>query len=229
MENGFSTLNDLARALSAAGQGLERGDLDLDGLEQACSDAREFYERLIILRHKAREAAVGRAPKEEDVAAKENRMRSNVAESSQIRLDTRPPDVSPRQTSLIDAIEHHEVVPSSIKDPVKSGDPPPAGEKPVKLDRIKKDKPTTLAEKLEKASITNLGKAISLSHKFWFVSELYNGDRIFYEKSIERLDAMSGRDEAETFVQQEVIANLKKPADPAALSAFMDLIERRFQ
>jgi hypothetical protein len=60
------------------------------------------------------------------------------------------------------------------------------------------------------------------------VAELFNGDRITYEKAIEQLNKMPGFKEAELFVETEVLTKLKKPADPDALSTFTELIQRRY-
>ena len=96
--------------------------------------------------------------------------------------------------------------------------PAPASSKPA----------PTLAEKLEQAAIPDLAKAISLSHKFWFVAELFNGDRITYDKSIDRLNTMPDGAAAQAFVQAEVIDKLRKPADPEALATFTELVKRRY-
>lgn len=230
MENGFRTMQDLLRSLSEAGKGLDKGTSDLDALEQACTDARELFERLVVLRHKARESAIGKADRNVGVH-KENKLKIPAEAPVPIKLDTRPPDVSPRQTSLIDAIETVQEKPVEKKETVSAAERSSSDDdpKPAAARSKASQKPATLAEKLEKASITSLVRSISLSHKFWFVSELYNGDRIGYEKGIEKIDSMSERAEAESYFQDEVIAKLKKPADPAALAAFMDLLDRRFQ
>jgi hypothetical protein len=227
-DKGFRTIGDLVSALAVADCGLGSGALDLDGLEAACSDARELYERLVVLRHKAREAAASGQQRSAAVAEPlPPPPAPDLAgpETPTMRLDTRPPAVSPRQTSLIEAIEAtaepeapgplHAPMPETTPSTVVDKQPAPqAG--------------PTLAEKLEKASITDLSKAISLSHKFWFIAELFGGDRITYDKSIGLINALGDREKAFAFVETEVLAKLKKPADPEALSTFMDLVERRY-
>ena len=81
---------------------------------------------------------------------------------------------------------------------------------------------------MEKASTADLSKIITLSHKFWFVAELFNGDRITYEKSIDKLNGFGDLKSAQAFVADEVVAKLKKPADPEALSTFEELVKRRY-
>ncbi|MEZ4737955.1 MAG: hypothetical protein R2818_00985 [Flavobacteriales bacterium] len=237
----FRKINELVKALADAEQGMSTGTLSLEGLETACADARELFERLVVLRHKAREARIGitaeapakgPAPKPETPAPKAH-------EAGSLRLDTRPIEVSPRQTSLIEAIESTEkeldevgpavfdeaaeVVPKKEAAGKRMEDPP----KDTATKATTKSAPS-VAEKLEKARVEDLGKAISLSHKFWFVAELFNGDRINYERSIEKLNHMADRNEAQVFVENEVIAKLKKPADAEALATFTDLVQRRY-
>lgn len=213
----FRRINELVSALSNVSQELGSGSLQLEGLEAACDDARELYERLVVLRHKAREAAAaGSTPEPATSATNKVREAAPTSETAQeqapLRLDTRPaPEPASRQTSLIEAIEDTE-----------------------QENAIPKEEPNTkaqapsLAEKLEKAAVSDLNKAITLSHKFWFVAELFNGDRIAYDKGIEKLNTCNNVAEAMAYVQQEVIAKLKKPADPEALATFNELVQRRY-
>jgi len=236
MEKPFRKISELVAALANADKGMNAGTLKLDGLETACNDARELFERLVVLRHKARESAVGGDKKSVDAAPSEmvatgsekeptSAATSVVEEPTPLRLDTRPMETNPRQTSLIEAIE-------SIEEPAppeKATAPkrPVAEEAPVKSPVARPKAPPSVAEKLERAAVADLGKAISLSHKFWFVAELFNGDRINYERSIEKLNLFTSLEQAETFVKEEVLDKLKKPADPEAVTTFTDLVKRR--
>lgn len=196
-EKPFRTLSDLLAALSTAGSHLDQGALDLDGLDTACQDARELYERLVVIRHKAREQRHGGAPPEQ-------------ATADPIRLDTRP-SILPGQTSLIDAIaatEQEEV--------------PAPGAK-------RKKEPAAKARGQEPGiAVHDLAKAISMNHKFWFTAELFNGDRSAFEKAVDTLNGAGGREQAHAFVQAEVLAKLDKQPDEEALTAFMELLDRRF-
>jgi hypothetical protein len=60
------------------------------------------------------------------------------------------------------------------------------------------------------------------------VAELFNGDRINYDKTIDRLNTLASHTEAQAFLQAEVLGKLKKPADPEALATFQELIKRRY-
>ncbi|MDQ3100981.1 MAG: hypothetical protein M3R08_06315 [Bacteroidota bacterium] len=242
-DRGFRKMRDLIMALADAERNMEVGGLSHEGLEQACLNARDLYERLIVLRHKAREAQLsGRTAwvkKEEAQSSMSAEMKviedlSKVNEPPPMKLDTRPQEISPRQTSLIEAIEAstepgEKPRPAEQPKPAQKIAAPQTVQEEKKAPPIKRPETTpSLAEKMNKASIPSLAKAITLSHKFWFVSELFNGDRIAYEKTIMALDAMHDRALAESHLRTEVIEKLKKPADPTAVATLMELIERRF-
>ncbi len=221
---GYRKMSELMAALAESERALTAGTLGLEGLDAACSNARELYERLVVLRHKARESALAGGGSRQEAKADDAgpARQSTVAEAepepADIRLDTRPLETPHRQTSLIEAIEA-----------TQEEAPAPSGGSKTKAAPAKASaKQATLAEKLEKAPVADLPKAISLSHKFWFVAELFNGDRIAYEKTVVLLNTMEDGEAARQYVQGEVIAKLKKPADPEALGTFMDLIDRRF-
>ncbi|MBL8009919.1 MAG: hypothetical protein JNJ64_04880 [Flavobacteriales bacterium] len=219
----YKRIQDLVKALTEAERDLEQGSLNVPGLEQACDDARELYERLVVLRHKAREGerpqppaaslalaaeppavVPAPAPKEDPAPRTPEPLATPV-----IRLDTR---AEIRQTSLIDAIAETEATPAL-----------PRGQKPAKA---ASDRPKSVADKLGQAPIPDLGKAIALSQKFWFVAELFGGDRVAFEQGVEAINAASGGDEARRLVEEQ-LTRLKKAPDPEALQAFLDLVERR--
>ena len=248
-DKAFRNMNELIAALARTERELASGTLGVEGLETACGDARELYERLIVLRHKARETAVAQPVTAEPAPAPASGPApvpvpvpvpvpapapAPAPDPPSIRLDTRPPEVSPRQVSLIEAIEATEKEPELALDMApaapRSKAPAPAAPAPAPAPAPEKSAKAapTLAEKLERASIADLAKAISLSHKFWFVAELFNGDRITYDKTIDRLNSLTDHAEAQTLIDAEVIAKLRKPADPEALITFHELVKRRY-
>ena len=228
-EKRFRKIKELVKALAEAERGMAAGTLGLEGLETACDDARELFERFVVLRHKARETKPGRAhvPPPEQTPNQEVPV-TKAEEPEPLRLDTRPVEVSPRQTSLIEAIESTEKETADTTNKTGAAGHRVDGTTSRSVNMGGTKATPSVAEKLEKAPVDDLGKAISLSHKFWFVAELFNGDRITYEKSIDKLNQFADRKEAETFVEQEVLSKLKKPADAEALATFTDLVQRRY-
>lgn len=246
----FTRIGELANSVAADVQRLEEGKLPLAELEQLADHARDLNERLVVLRYKAREGkpAQEAAPKP-TVAAEPEAPAMSVAP---IRLDT-----APKQTSLIDAIQETEkrpvrsVASDPLEKPVPATSPLPApapataaaaepsakqapapapvAEAPAKAAPAHGPKaaPTSVHDKIEKAPIADLGKAIALSQKFWFVAELFNNDRGAYDRAIEHLNKPQLRAEAKAYVQYEVVAKLKNPPGEEVVAAFTELIERR--
>ncbi len=225
---------------------LDAGKLDLDGLDRASADAQALYERLIVLRHKAREGK--HTAESTPPAAKEPPPVVAPPELPNLRLDTRPTEVPLRQTSLIDAIAETETPPAPKPPPPTP--PTPAlvkaatSEEPAKAPvpdvstppKVKAPKPVekahkgpSLADKLESAPVADLHKAIALSQKFWFVAELFGGQRERYEKAIDAINAIGSIDLARTFVSTEIIGKASRPPAEDALNAFNELVERRFK
>jgi hypothetical protein len=219
-------MGDLFQALQRAEQGLRSGALGLAALEQATADARELYERLLVLRHKAREGA---RRKEAPVhpQAPERPGSAPAPPVQPIRLDTRPAD--PRQTSLIEAIEATQdaPLPPAAAAQQAGAAAAPQRPQPAAVPVAATASAATLAEKLERAHIDDLGKAISLSHKFWFLAEIFGGDRNAYDQGIAEMNRCADLVAAKALLDTQ-LALLKKPADPEALETFYELLKRRF-
>ncbi|MBX2983798.1 MAG: hypothetical protein KF843_14060 [Flavobacteriales bacterium] len=255
-------MNELIHSLQQAIGRLEEGKLSLNELEQCTEDARAIYERMVVLRHKARETAVGTGKKE---APTEPSVTPNLAKEpvvaeeerpAPIRLDTRPAEASHLQTSLIDAIAETEnagdkpspsksqkaVEPAKpkaeepakpkVEEPAKPKTEEPATPKPVKAKpaTVKEpaDRPLTVADKMEHAPVADLRKAIALSQKFWFVAELFGGDRKRYEEAIDAINGMGSLEEAQSYMTTEITAKQAKPPGDEVAATFSDLLQRRF-
>lgn len=240
-DKGFRSMSALVDALRKAEEGLRGGTLPLASLDAAANDARELYERLVVLRHKAREAAQGKAkpapapappppapappPQPERAspapAAATPPPANAPAAEAPIRLNTRPAE--PHQTTLEEVIEQEEApvmktAAEFLKEAQAAKAAPSTGSRTAE----------SVAEKLERARIADLSKAISLSDKFWFTKELFAGDAKAYEVGVSLLNSANDLGEAKSFLADELLTKLKTPPDAEALDAFSELIERRF-
>lgn len=225
--NPTERMHQLWSSVQQALRDLDAGKLDLQGLERASADAQALYERLVVMRHKARE---GKLSPPAPVAAKEPPPVVAPAELPSMRLDTRPTEVPTRQTSLIDAIAETETPPPAKPTPpehVRGTSVPPV-RPPRTSDKAPSPGPS-LGDKLEKAPINDLHKAIALSQKFWFVAELFGGSREPYEKAIDAINKLGTLEEARAFVAKEIVAKAARPPAEDALQAFTELVERRFK
>jgi hypothetical protein len=220
---GHDRITELIASLTMAMGRLQKGQLGLEELEQSTTEARLLYERLVVLRHKLREGAVGHAVK---TAKPVPDPAVPGPEPVPIRLDTRPPEAPVHQTSLIDAIAETEATVTPPPKAVPVAKPRPAS--PAKQARAEADRPLTVADRMEHAPVADLRKAIALSQKFWFVAELFGGDRARYEAAIDVLNAAEGFDAAREWMQKEVLAPLPAPPGDVA-ETFTELLRRRFR
>jgi hypothetical protein len=256
MEGGsaFDRLDDLIDRIGDRLAELNAGALDLERLEQLCDDARELNERLIVLRHRARVEKVRGRGGERPIDPRQ----INLIQAIEHEKEARRAKRMEKKLTAEAAARQHDVAaePQSPVIAAAAGAPPPEGppgpippskkvgksstqprEVPFRLVPPAPDRPSrpastpakaTVADKLEHAPIADLAKAIVLSQKFWFINELFGRDASAYDKTIKRLNAAGGLEEALSILQEDVTGKQKKSPNDAALAELMDLIQRRF-
>jgi hypothetical protein len=249
----FRSMSDLIDGLKRAEAGLRGGSLSLEALDSASADARELYERLIVLRHKAREHTLGKPAQEAKPAVAEKKQ---AAPPPSANATSEPVIVEAKPSAPVSAAPKPEApaapaTPTPIRLNIRPSEQREAEEAMAEaepsvmktaaeyLKEAQASKGVTaqpsaikmaesVAEKLERAKITDLAKAITLSDKFWFIKELFGGDAKAYEVGVSLLNSAKDHAEAKSFLNEELLTKLKNPPDAEALEAFSELIERRF-
>ncbi len=95
----------------------------------------------------------------------------------------------------------------------------------------------TLGEKMQSAKqegaissvmhskpIADIGAAIGMNDKFYFIRELFSGDTIAYHDTIGRLNAATSLGEAMKILDESTVMG----SDPSAQSSFVDVVRRKF-
>ncbi|MBE0677758.1 MAG: hypothetical protein IH592_03225 [Bacteroidales bacterium] len=108
-------------------------------------------------------------------------------------------------------------------------------QKPILADRFASM--GTLGEKMQSAKqegaissvmhskpIADIGAAIGMNDKFYFIRELFSGDTIAYHDTIIRLNAAASLGEAMKILDESTVMG----SDPAAQSSFVDVVRRKF-
>lgn len=72
--------------------------------------------------------------------------------------------------------------------------------------------------------IADIGAAIGMNDKFYFIRELFSGDAIAYHDTIRRLNASSSLGEAMKILDESTVMG----SDPSAQSSFVDVVRRKF-
>lgn len=228
----YQTIQELADALQKSLARMAGGNLAKVELEQLTLQARELFERLVVLRHKAFESELrGGQP-----VAQEQLEEERPALSFRVQVAETPeaPPVSPNQVSLIDAIEEitREESPGYEEEPVAAAPALKQIHIPVPEnmnDRLSKTIPAqeTLARKLESSPIGDLKRAITLNQRFQFARELFKGNNQDYEVTIDKLNNSSREDALKTL--ENLRARYEWNDESPVTQDFRELVQRRHQ
>jgi len=207
MENQFISLQGLADKIAQQVNQIYDGQSKKDHLEHLVTNARDLYERLVVLRHKAYEQETVSTPATVvDFEIPMQDLRGNEANTE---------DNNPfRQVSLMEIIEEVEEEVNPISEMSDSNEedniavleledsqpndeemtPTPIADTPIfSLNDIiaQQQAPANVASKLGITAVDDLKKAITMNQRFQFARELFNGDTELYEITISDLNNTS--------------------------------------
>lgn len=85
-----------------------------------------------------------------------------------------------------------------------------------------------LSAVLTEAPIRDLRKAIGINDRYVFISELFRGDEIMYERSVKTINNFSIYQEAYYWMERELKLKLAWDEDRKSTQLFYQLVRRRF-
>lgn len=236
----FKSVPELIQSLNLLATRINKGTVGLEEFETTLRDARELYERLVILRYKAIEDRnLMGAPRQADIF--EN-LPPVAAEPETEELKP-----TPKQISLIDSIE--EIKREKVAAPAEAVEPKqePVKPEPVKPTPVAKTPEATpphiqpssrapkevevkesVAEKMSHTPIKDLTVAIGLNQKFQFIKELFDADADAYKSAVSKLNSFSGGTEAEQFLHNELMATYGWNEEEPLVISFTELVQRRY-
>jgi hypothetical protein len=94
-------------------------------------------------------------------------------------------------------------------------------------DKLKQGK-TELFEILKEAPIKDLRKAIGINDRFLFISDLFRGDEVMYERSIKTINSFNIYPEAEYWINRELKVKIGWDNESKTVQHFDQLVKRRF-
>jgi hypothetical protein len=95
-------------------------------------------------------------------------------------------------------------------------------------DKLKINNAKELASKLQDEPIRDLKKAIGINDRYQFISELFRGDETMYERSIKTINSFNVYQEANYWIQREMIYKLGWDDNNPVVKHFNQLVKRRF-
>lgn len=250
MENHFIPLQSLAQQLTDQLNHLYSGQYKKESLESMVNNARDLYERLVVLRHKAYEQEVNGSMSEvvQNPAA-EIDLPTFTLDLSDIPSGSTetesPTDFNPivnesvadqRQVNLMDMIE--EVTKSEPTENTATTETPEANTlsasftEPTPIvslnDILSQNQNTsTILNRLEKSKIDDLKKSITMNQRFQFARELFNGDSEQYEITISALNNCDSDKALELF--QNYKQKWSWDETTIAFIELLDLVQRRHE
>lgn len=112
------------------------------------------------------------------------------------------------QTSLIDAIQQAEDM--SVNDTASD---PVAG---------------SVADKLGKTPIDDLGTAIGVNQKFLFMNDLFGGENTAYSEAVSQLNSFTSYEEAKNYIDNALVGTYNWDMESESAATFIDLVSRRY-
>jgi len=94
-------------------------------------------------------------------------------------------------------------------------------------DKLKQIK-IELSDSLQEAPVRDLKKAIGVNDRFIFITELFRGDEVMYERSVKTINGFSIYPEAEFWIKRELKLKLGWNDNNDVVKQFDQLVRRRF-
>jgi hypothetical protein len=91
-----------------------------------------------------------------------------------------------------------------------------------KISPVRQDEAISTA--LHSKPIADIGAAIGINDRFYFIRELFSGDALAYSDTIRRLNNSVSLGEAMRILDESTVMG----SDPSAQSSFVDIVRRKF-
>lgn len=132
---------------------------------------------------------------------------------------------SDRGESQVKVVETSRATPTNEKTDIKTDI------KPEIYELFKIKKANEISEKLSQLPITDLNKAMGVNEKIYVKNELFDGDDLFFQQTIKRLNSMENFDQAKDYLTREVAGNLNwsEPEKVKKAKNFIQLVYRRYK
>ena len=132
------------------------------------------------------------------------------------------------QTNLIDAIEIEEFEEIIENKAEETKQKKKIDEEKRSVNEILSQSQTTLADQFGEQKILDLTKEIGLNERFLLTQNLFDGDASLFEKTINRLNNCSSKEEALTFFKNDLAKTFDWNLKSTMVKKFIKLIERRY-
>ncbi len=252
----YKSIPNLIEELSSRIAELEDGKLNVSDLESLSDNARELYERLLVLKHLAYEDLVKEkeAKKPEQIPFKigKNKNQAPIPENQTSLIDAieeidesvnDEPVVEEIQTKIeleeelelpTEEIKEEAIEEVHIPEETESIVEEPEEDLVVqeKVEEGQKDSSSieseSIVEKHSKTAISNLRSEINLNQKFQFINILFDGDNKLYDSTLQKLNEQNKLDEALSLYESTKVVDQENEDCEEVELMFKELLERRY-
>ena len=231
---------------------LEAGELELNELESLVDNARELYERLLIVKYKAYESygepTVETTGEEAEIQEEpEEIIEEEVIDFSGITEEAEEEKVQPSFdfSGIEEEIEETEKIEDDITDLAEEEDEheDEKSEDIFKESHVEKVEPEdenslnqklhasedelSLRKKLQRTPISDLKSEISIAKKFEYITFMFEGRNETYEQAIQTLNSCKDGEEAKDKLN-EYSTRFNWDLENKSIIKFVELVERRY-
>ena len=136
--------------------------------------------------------------------------------------------VEKNQTNLIDAIEIEEFEEIIETKAEETKQKKKIDEERRSINEMLFQSQTTLADQFGEQKILDLTKEIGLNERYLLTQNLFNGDAVLFEKTINRLNNCTSKEEALVFFKNDLAKTFDWNLKSTMVKKFIKLIERRY-
>ena len=214
MDSNYLSISDLINKLNEKAKKLEKGKLSVDSLNEMLEESRDIYERITILRYRAllevKEVTIVKTEHKVEVKSEEK-------EEKKISLKFSIPSkevekiIPINQKNLLDEIQEIDEIKTSVNDQFANN-----------------SNVQTVGEKLNTTKIGDLRKEIRLNQKFLFMNDLFEGEKMLYDKTIDKINTCETLLEASLFLKEEIEETYNWDSESPTVIQFKELVSRKF-
>jgi hypothetical protein len=158
---------------------------------------------------------------EAELAAELEELKRNAATLQQLSAGAKPPTLFDLASEEIPTLAHQPAA-QEVHQLINTGDA-------LSLNDLHASQPAPeLSEKLSDSPVKDLKKAIGINDRFLFISELFRGDEVMYERSIKTINSFAIWPEAEYWIRRELKTKLGWLDAEPTVKLFDQLVKRRF-
>ena len=234
ISNLLEKIHERYEKISRDGENISQEDA-----EALLSEVRELYEKVVVLNYSIINSEKMESRQEEHIMESPAETEKEEPGTENEMTEEPKEQIIPDEENGIDQEDEKEEK-NSVEEP--EGEPAEETEKTLPQMELfntetktlneniaPKDKPPSVADRLERKSVSDLNTVIGINEKFTMISELFDGNEDDYNNSIKYLNGCKDQSEANEYIETNLKNKYTWKDDSESVAVFVDLVERLFK